>query len=113
MSTRHLITSLLLIAATCVAQGPRPAPGGWEPTGTLVIDDVADWERAISAIAKNPVRPDDGLRSDAGDARFRVYRGGGFVNVPRMGRSSARHYGEPGAQENDVGVRPMRRVTVE
>lgn len=338
MSTRHLITSLLLIAATCVAQGPRPAPGGWEPTGTLVIDDVADWERAISAIAKNPryhglelkpqagiiplggdpvsgleefaypasgtvptrdprtgklvladdsclvfvlvpggtftmgaqkkdpsgpnhdasiygkregpthevglspffiskyemtqaqwerctgqkpsfflltvetvdprhpveqvswneavaamkgldldipteaqweyacragtrtpwstgvdedalraaatleaesttavgshaangfglhdmhgnvwewcrdafkfyrenpVRPDDGLRSDDGGARFRVYRGGGFVNVPRMGRSSARHYGEPGAQENDVGVRPMRRVTVE
>lgn len=73
MSTRHLITSLLLIAATCVAQGPRPAPGGWEPTGTLVIDDVADWERAISAIAKNPryhgleLKPQAGIIPLGGD----------------------------------------------
>jgi len=76
--------------------------------------NVWEWCRdAFKFYRENPVRPDDGLRSDDGDARFRVYRGGGFVNVPRMGRSSARHYGEPGAQENDVGVRPMRRVTVE
>ncbi len=62
---------------------------------------------------KNPVRPHDGLRSTEESPRFRVYRGAGFFNKPRMGRSSARHYGEPAVQENDVGLRPMRRIVTQ
>ena len=61
----------------------------------------------------NPVRPTDGLRSTDDSPRFRIYRGGGFFNKAPMSRSSARHYGEPGAVENDVGVRPMRPIAIQ
>ena len=38
----------------------------------------------------------------------------GRVNVAAVDVSTGHScYGEPGAQENDVGARPMRRVTVE
>ncbi|NRA96645.1 MAG: formylglycine-generating enzyme family protein [Planctomycetes bacterium] len=108
--------SFLRAVATVDAESTTDV-GSYAPNGFGLHDmhgNVWEWCRdAFKFYGKNPVRPDDGLRSDDADARFRVYRGGGFVNVPRMGRSSARHYGESVVQENDVGVRAMRPVTVE
>lgn len=72
--------------------------------------NVMEWTLDSSTDYRTPVVPwTDGLRGDVpGD--LRSFRGGSFAYSPVGSRSSNRRFGAPESSDDDLGVRPARRI---
>ena len=93
-----------------------PAPAGSFPANPFGLHEITgnvwEWCRDLYGGFDLPARAGDGERDVAG-AKFRMLRGGSFLNAAGFARAATRSRHIPAVANDDLGVRPARRVAGE